>query len=362
MLAAHEAERRRLDQLNSQIPRLERLLVLLHRERRALKYRVDAYQYPVVTLPTELVVEIFMNFLPPYPECPPHFGIESPVTLTHICSRWREIALATPRLWRAVQLHRALMPRDLDAIWLDRSGSYPLAIELDTRFWGVRTNPPPGSGEILSAISLYRNRWEYLDLSFCHVEAPILEGPMPILRQVKVVTPDFQGTLDFRDAPLLDSASCDVITVNVVAFPWTQLTSLHLFEIAFYHAYYEIKKAFNLVYCNLDLNTMDDQDEVSDLGPRIELPHLKALRMQPDSRTKMDYLDIFTLPALSHLDIDEGLLGPDPIAALTTFVSRCGCPLQYVRITSNEMLVSGNVYRTTFPSIQQFVFEDADWH
>ncbi|KAK7035861.1 hypothetical protein R3P38DRAFT_2909411 [Favolaschia claudopus] len=304
MLAAHEAERRRLDQLNSQIPRLERLLVL--------------------PAPREAGAEVPSRRVP-VPRC-------------HITNR--------------------TISRNSDAHlqWMARDCTCNASIVL-----GSQNKPAPRFGRNSVRHLTLPKPLEYLDLSFCHTEAPILEGPMPILRQLKVITPDFQGTLDFRDAPLLDSASCDVITVNVVAFPWTQLTSLHLFEIAFYHAYHEIKKAFNLVYCNLDLHTMDDPDEVSDLGPRIELPHLKALSMQPDSRTKIDYLDLFTLPTLSHLDIDEGLLGPDPIAALTTFVSRCGCPLQYVRITSNEMLVSGNVYRTTFPSIQQFVFEDADW-
>ncbi|KAJ7641164.1 hypothetical protein FB45DRAFT_712335, partial [Roridomyces roridus] len=57
---------------------------------------------PVLTLPNEITSEIFVHFLPPYPVCPPMTGLDSPTSLTHICRQWREIALATPKLWRAI--------------------------------------------------------------------------------------------------------------------------------------------------------------------------------------------------------------------------------------------------------------------
>ncbi|KAJ7020267.1 hypothetical protein C8F04DRAFT_909373, partial [Mycena alexandri] len=65
---------------------------------------LDSYKYPVLTLPTEIICEIFIHFLPVYPECPPPAGILSPTNLTQICRQWRDIALAIPTLWRAMRL------------------------------------------------------------------------------------------------------------------------------------------------------------------------------------------------------------------------------------------------------------------
>ncbi|KAJ7187330.1 hypothetical protein C8R46DRAFT_1059491 [Mycena filopes] len=62
----------------------------------------DPIPYPVLTLPNEIVSEIFIRVLPPYPECPPWKGSLSPSLLTQICRKWREIALSTPELWRAM--------------------------------------------------------------------------------------------------------------------------------------------------------------------------------------------------------------------------------------------------------------------
>ncbi|KAJ6551414.1 hypothetical protein B0H19DRAFT_1157547 [Mycena capillaripes] len=58
--------------------------------------------FPVSTLLNEIVTEIFLHFPPTYPLCPPLTGPLSPTSLTHVCRQWREIALATPALWRAI--------------------------------------------------------------------------------------------------------------------------------------------------------------------------------------------------------------------------------------------------------------------
>ncbi|KAK6985206.1 hypothetical protein R3P38DRAFT_2574952, partial [Favolaschia claudopus] len=66
--------------------------------------RLNAYIYPVLILPTEIVFEIFVHFLPPYPHPPPLAGFNSPTSLAQICRQWRDIAFATPGLWRAIDL------------------------------------------------------------------------------------------------------------------------------------------------------------------------------------------------------------------------------------------------------------------
>ncbi|KAJ6479467.1 hypothetical protein C8R47DRAFT_1019155, partial [Mycena vitilis] len=57
---------------------------------------------PVLTLPTETISEIFIQFFPSYPSRPPLTGNLSPRLLTQICRSWRQIALTTPSIWRAI--------------------------------------------------------------------------------------------------------------------------------------------------------------------------------------------------------------------------------------------------------------------
>jgi hypothetical protein len=105
MLADLEADRARVADLDAQISHLERSLSALREEKNLAQERLDSYKYPVLTLPNEIVSEIFIHSLPAYPEYPPLTGLHSPTLLTHICRRWREIALGAPALWRAIQFN-----------------------------------------------------------------------------------------------------------------------------------------------------------------------------------------------------------------------------------------------------------------
>jgi hypothetical protein len=131
MLNQHAADRARLAELERQILDLERPPSVLRLERTAVQERVDSYTYPVLTLPNEITSEIFIYFLPIYPVPPPLIGDLSPTLLTHICHQWREIALATPALWRAISLFGHYLPRNRISSMLSRSGSCPLSIQMD---------------------------------------------------------------------------------------------------------------------------------------------------------------------------------------------------------------------------------------
>jgi hypothetical protein len=143
MFTTIDADRTRLVDIEAQILDLERslsvsenlreperALATLRAEKTQVQGRLDSYKYPVLTLPNEIVSEIFVHFLPPYPQCPPLSGILSPNTLTRICRQWREVALATPALWRAIGLsdHRISFEQQhhITINWLKRSRHCPL--------------------------------------------------------------------------------------------------------------------------------------------------------------------------------------------------------------------------------------------
>ena len=81
-------------------------------------------------LPTEILSVIF-SLIAHNPTTNP----ASFVVITHVCSRWRQIALADGRLWSRVVLSYPLSPHHLSyaLTWLQRSFNAPIDIFLDLR-------------------------------------------------------------------------------------------------------------------------------------------------------------------------------------------------------------------------------------
>ncbi|KAF7377782.1 F-box domain-containing protein [Mycena sanguinolenta] len=155
-------------------------------DNRRTQERLNSYTYPVLTLPNEIVSEIFIYFLPVYPYPSPLMGRLSPTVLTHICRQWKEIALATPALWRAISYprhlgdHQGQLLQILES-WLDRSGSLPLSFVMEP--WINN----PLSDECLAALVLHRQRWEYMTLSVASESVVrLIPGTMPLLRQIEI--------------------------------------------------------------------------------------------------------------------------------------------------------------------------------
>ncbi|KAJ6540780.1 hypothetical protein B0H19DRAFT_1269316 [Mycena capillaripes] len=198
--AALAADRARIAEFDNQIQDLKRSLAALRLEKSGVQKRLDAYKYTVLTLPNEIVAEIFIRFLPICPSCPPLSGSLSPTRLTQICRRWREIALGTPALWRAVSLDDRHFDGDLVQMWFTLDGRMPLLRHFE--LWLFR---PP------------------------------------------------QNALVIGDAPLLRTANLDYRAVPNVVLPWTQLTHLILRFISIGNCVPVLQQTPNLVYCDLRL-------------------------------------------------------------------------------------------------------------
>ncbi|KAJ7831083.1 hypothetical protein B0H13DRAFT_2371615 [Mycena leptocephala] len=304
MLANLEADRARIADLEAQILHLERSLSALREEKIIAQERLDSYKYPVLTLPNEIVSDIFIHFLPAYPLCPPLTGLLSPTLLTHICRRWREIALGTPALWSTISTsyHDGIPLKQkahiLD-LWLKSSRFRPLSL---------RINNEIGVAAILAAM---------------HLRLTLSENPAT-------------DVLAFRDVPLLRSVILNGLSLNVI-LPW---------------------QTSNLVRCVLQFEGMyGDNDQP---GPDITLPYLESLSIdQYGAIPVTDFLETFIVPALRRLEIPEECLGTSPLDSLTGFISKSGCKLEEVHITGPRSLPKQS-YRKAFPSIHKFSFNNED--
>ncbi|KAJ6483098.1 hypothetical protein C8R45DRAFT_904414, partial [Mycena sanguinolenta] len=231
MLFALEKDRRRLAELDLAICDFGPSLSKLIKEKTEVQKRLDDYKYPVLTLPNEIVDQIFVHFVPVYPDAPPLIGTYSPNKLTKICRKWREVALATPALWRAIQLttERSAMPiervNQISEVWLGRSGSRPLSIDIDFAPLGTFTSAA------FTAILAHRARWEHLKFDGPTSALLAINGPMPRLRHLDLTLSiaDVAGATNdivaFNTVPLLRTV---VLRAFVTTLPWEQLTSLTL--------------------------------------------------------------------------------------------------------------------------------------
>ncbi|KAF8178183.1 hypothetical protein K438DRAFT_1844704 [Mycena galopus ATCC 62051] len=332
---------------------LEHSLAELRAEQVAAQERLDSYKYPVLSLPNEITSEIFIHFLPPYPRCPPVVGRFSPTHLTHICRRWRELALSTPALWRAIgPSDPDLDPQVIDVskisdAWVSRSGSCPLSIEI------IENSPSNHPPSIISTLIPHRARWEYLSLFLEEHSQDVLrqiKGPMPLLRHLRLSVYDHDRyPFEFRDLPQLRSVEVVGNSASTLTLPWAQLTSLTLRRVEL--------GTERLVHCVLHA------EDFRYTGIDIALPCLKSLDLRShsyDDKGTRGFLATLVVPALHRLEVRAGILGRNPIDSLASFITTSGCKLlQEIRITwsPKRRTAVEDHFRAAFPSIPTISFE-----
>ncbi|KAJ7859481.1 hypothetical protein B0H14DRAFT_628418 [Mycena olivaceomarginata] len=348
------ADRARLVDLEAQIVLLEHSplesrsqnqfsLSELHSQKHLVLERLDSYKYPVLTLPNEITIEIFMHFLPTYPLCPPLIGLLSPTFLTQICRGWREIALGTAALWRAISLNDHRIPFERQAhlcnLWLSRSRSYPLSVDYNNALIEAQAT------EILSTLVPQRARWEHIGLRFSISSLPIIEGPMPLLRNLNLYLVNFDlitAKVSSLDAPLLRTVVLNDNAAGHLTLPWAQLTALTLPGFFPRECVAILQHASNLVHCELKL--FDDGVDV----PDISLPSLQSLTVTGDAGP--GFLETLIAPTLRDLRVSESLLEPECIETLAAFISKSCCQLQKLCV-EDVAIESMDSYRDAFPLI-----------
>ncbi|KAJ7886637.1 hypothetical protein B0H14DRAFT_2182711, partial [Mycena olivaceomarginata] len=96
----------------------------------------------------------------------------SPLLLCGICRQWRAIAIATPELWRAIQIsvsdehtsYEAAAQLELLKTWLSRSGGCPLSMDLSLPHAIDEIPRTAIDEEILRTAVMHSERWEYANL------------------------------------------------------------------------------------------------------------------------------------------------------------------------------------------------------
>ncbi|KAJ7669391.1 hypothetical protein DFH06DRAFT_1038461, partial [Mycena polygramma] len=273
MLASLESDRARIVTLKAQISEITRLLSTIRAEQALVRERLDSYRYPVLTLPNELVSDVFIHFLPTYPLCPPLTGTHSPQLLLQICRKWRQIALSTPTLWRAItlQISRNVAVEQHERVkeeWLGRSGDWPLSIQIDQ-------DPFPGARDkLLGVIDAHRTRWEHIKSNISGEDSLTVEGVLPLLCHLDIyISGGASPAMHFPDMPRLRTAVLSHFDYPAL-LPWSQLTSLTLIGKLPHECTPVLLHASSLRYCELVLFDVPGHTSVKS---DITLPNLESL-------------------------------------------------------------------------------------
>ncbi|KAJ7470984.1 hypothetical protein FB451DRAFT_1252650 [Mycena latifolia] len=361
-IASRAEARAQISELDAQISDIELSLRSLRRKRDTVQKQLDSYIYPVMTLPSEIVAEIFARFLPVYPACPPMVGLLSPSTLCQVCRKWREIAVSTPSLWRVIYL-------DLDderlnhtsqfqllKVWLERSGACPLSISLDYSSTDMAILP------IIALIFKHAFHWErmvlrlpfpYMDY-FSSQEFPVLATLTLDPSEECPVWAD--PVVLFTQAPNLTNVTlCAYFDPFRIVLPWGQVTTLCgicLFEDELMEI---LRLAVNLTHCSVTLAKSARGDDMP-IAPHMHLRDLTFTVVTPPTSTEMGIIAKLTLPALRNLQIPEPWLAPIPYATIAAWMERSGCDLEQLHITHASL--SEFSYQAALPSVRKII---VDW-
>ncbi|KAJ7722807.1 hypothetical protein B0H16DRAFT_345893 [Mycena metata] len=298
-------------------------------------------------------------------------GRHSPSVLGQICRKWREIAFGTPELWRGITLcltNRKRLDQKLRLlqIWLQRSGSCPLSINMDL---GDRIDH--GVVDLFTqAIAAYSVRWEHLRLYSIFHPFPSIKAPLPSLRSLSMGTikplvegaPSTESLISaLHAAPLLRNVAIAFWGEHSIIslYPWSQLTAFTAHPILPHYCLDILAQAVNLVTCNVYICRADEIARTS-IARDVALPQLSTLILRGYISDTMSwkFLDCLTLPALQKLEVAETLLQDDPVGLLESLIARSRCSLLELHLPHRRLAPES--YRLALPTVGSVIDGELD--
>ncbi|KAK7038090.1 hypothetical protein R3P38DRAFT_2904379 [Favolaschia claudopus] len=302
--------------------------------------RMAAAPRAILTLPTEILSEIFHHCLPFDPDEPTLLirpdPEDAPLLLCAVCQRWRHIALATPRLWNSLYLdanptsaQQAADYVKLCRLWLSRARGVPVAICMDTR------SPPKTVASLLDTIVGMSRQWQNVEFVEDSTPQLAVDSSFPYLEKLCISPhPGDYPVHSFLDAPKLVDAFVPFYTRGVL-LPWHQLTSFGSNRV-------DIEDCFNLLRHGADLVNL--YLGVPPYGPSIlpaqcfSLPRLESLTLVGiDRHVPFSLLGCLKTPALKTLHVgfhyDSDAVSLSDISSFTSFATKSSFQLHTLTLS-----------------------------
>ncbi|KAJ3547786.1 hypothetical protein NMY22_g1512 [Coprinellus aureogranulatus] len=338
-----EAVRLRFQALNEKKEECERFIA-----------RHSALFNPIRILPDEILHAIFDRCTPDRQSFPARAATdhmsagESPLLLTYVCQRWREIALDYRALWvkpyistppfqgdKARWNKRASKAAQLAGLWLSRTAGAPLdltiiSLDPDVTRWGLNT--------IWEAISPSSMQWQVLQLGIAnpllHFILSLPSDSVPRLEHLRILASeinttgmnDLYASKNIIGGPSIHEISFHggavslggVHSVMRIPFPWHRLTNLTTspFPLSRVEVLSICTRAPNLQRLFVRINTrLSDVPVSQNPGNDICLPKLTLLAIITNGEIT-NLLSRLRLPNLKVATLDTPEAGTDSLIAM----------------------------------------------
>ncbi|KAJ6486906.1 hypothetical protein C8R45DRAFT_996397 [Mycena sanguinolenta] len=252
----------------------------------------------ILTLPPEIIAEIFSYYMDMPIVCGIFWMGHSPLVLATVCKRWREICFTTCSLWSCVlindecnwddEAHLRFLQR-----WLARAGGHSLDIRLIcSETIGV-----------LPTLLRYSSQWRNICLTLDSSNIMALRtvhAPLVSLTSLSIVMPaaKLPATVTaFGEAPSLREVSLSGLgPLQSVTLPWTRLTHLKLSNISLEKCLTILKATLNLELMAISMSSPRFSEPVP--SSALMLARLHTLTLTTGSSGLLHHL---TLPAIRTL-------------------------------------------------------------
>lgn len=325
---------------------------------------------PIQKLPWELLSTIFLlchrGDYRPSPA-------SAPLLLCAICSGWRWVALETPQLWNTVKLRLSSSDEDLESdlnfsrMWIERSGSYPLSVDISMGL-GVTIQQHP----VVDLLILHFGRLQKIRASFlASLLIPLPRITPRSLDQLEDLELNFDVDNSFEQEHELEELSLflagdhlsgedvgalgstprlrsvklrcyPLLNVSRMALPWAQLTVLVIDGLTLPRESipYYLTRCVNLEYCYLSIVAWSE-------GPGLyfqsDFPVPRPTRLQAlhtlhldfaYSRTTFRFYQPLILPSLKDFSLKHPAENASAILPVIQLQSRSGFELKRLCLTS----------------------------
>ncbi|KZP05228.1 hypothetical protein FIBSPDRAFT_847297 [Athelia psychrophila] len=314
------------------------------------------YTHPIQTVPSELLALIFIigSSLDP---------ITFPITVSHVCGAWRDVALRSPPLWRRLTLtSNTRYHLDMWRERIFRAKACSLDIEIGTGRDGRR--PYMGANAVQWYMHLVFptiSRWRSLHISFAHSTpflwnaalsgccsnvSPYVHAPM--IEDISLIYPANDDTKEFTlfggVAPRLRSLTIDGIRLSWIPHMMCNLTFLdytHRGPASGDHA-------VSIVLDMLEISSRLEELRISFPSRhsqnlrgfptserphrRVALPRLTKLHLRIEGpgipSELLMLLPLLSLPRLSSLHMHDPIRSSHPFIHLGSFLKAFRLPTQ----------------------------------
>lgn len=340
----------RLARLDEEVAQVQAVLDKLTAQRDRLRDYWTTHKRhlsPILRFPPEIMREIFLYSLLGDGKRVdvPTSGARSVLTPGQVCKFWRQVSLATPKMWSIISVWTS-SPQNINFqridTWLQRSSQTPLSIYLDG--YSSKTK------RVLSMLARHIHRWEDLTIDIererlLHELGEYMQRMLSVRRLVLESThyTDTPSPMTYRvTMPKLRHlrlTNVDLSLPIIPELPWNQLVVFEVSgeECTQYLDY--LRTATNLSFLDIEIDCTESIQSIAPLHWSLHtLDISEALPFLYDAEDgppilENQLLDLLTLP---NLQIFKGRFEIPPCRAIISLLSRSNCSLKSLQLICEE--------------------------